>query len=99
MKNLNNLVEEKIKEFDDTFIGKFTIFDIEDGTATEKIRQFIHQSLTSIAKEALEAVRLEKKENNKEQGQHIDPFIDGQFNGWNKAVSEQKDKANKFLNN
>lgn len=63
-------------------------------TALE-IELFLRQSLTEIVKEALEAVELEEK---KSFGGIETDEDAGEFDGFNQAVSEQKSKANKFLN-
>lgn len=107
MKTLNSITEEKIKEFNETFVCTHINNSFWTETKPNELKQFLRSSLTQVARESLEAVRLEIKEYPKEYVEFgkmptntkifNDMKIIGEINGFNQAVREQNNKINKFI--
>ena len=94
------LTEKIIKEFDEKkwehWHSKSLSFERLPDSTKNKIKSFLLSSLHQVATEAIEAVRLEKKEIS-EVGYGN---VENAFNeGFNFAILDTKQKAKKFLEN
>ena len=101
------LTEKIIEEFK----KKFTVENIGDTgylhsrMASEKyanprdIAAFLLSSLRQVATEAIEAVKLEKRETNNYKSSHNAVMHSHIDTGYNSAISEMEQKAKKFLEN
>ena len=111
------LTQKIIKEFEKEFCNnhqkpirflRSIFYDEQDGA--EKIENFLYQSLHQIATEAIEAVKVEKKEMSYSQEEQkvleeifgkyeIPEYLRERIYGYNSAISEMEQKAKKFLEN
>ena len=94
-----NLTEKIIKEFEEKFVdiatdnGNYDFEELRDVSDSREIKKFLLSSLRQVATEAIEAVRLEKKN---DINDNIE-FSDGFDSGYNVAISDMSQKAKKFL--
>ena len=85
------LTEKIIEEFEEKFSR------LEMGY--EELKSFLRSSLHQVATEAIEAVRLEKRETNNYKSSHNAVMHSHIDTGYNQALSEIEQKAKKFLEN